>query len=209
MRVRFSQFVFDTDRHELWRGSEPVRLTPKAFRLLQILVESRPKALAQKELYELLWPDTFVDRSNIHNLVYQLREALDDGGQQIIRTVYGFGFSFAAVAIEDEPKLCSWAMIVGDLQFDLHDGENIVGREKDATVRIDDPSVSRHHARLVISTDGVSLEDLGSKNGTSVHGRRVHALERLADGDTVVFGTVAAKLRADRGATSTQTASLS
>jgi len=206
MRVRFNQFVFDTDRHELWRGSEPLRLTPKAFRLLQILVENRPKALAQKELYDLLWPDTFVDPSNIHNLVYQLREALDDGGQAIIHTVYGFGFSFAAAAIEDAPKACSWTMIVSDLQFDLHEGENIVGREKDATVRLDDPSVSRHHARLIVAADGVSLEDLGSKNGTSVHGRRVRTLDRLADGDTIVFGTVAATLRADRGATSTQTA---
>jgi DNA-binding winged helix-turn-helix (wHTH) protein len=205
MRVRFGDFTLDTDRHELRRVTELVRLTPKAFQLLQILVECRPKAMAQQELYDRLWPDTLVERSNVHNLVYQLREALADRDQQTIRTIYGFGFSFAATVIDESADVASWVMVVGDCEFELVTGENIVGRERNAAVRIDDPSISRRHARLIVSPDGVGVEDLHSKNGTSMHGRRIRAVDRLADGDMIVFGTIAAILRAVRGAPSTQT----
>ena len=205
MRVRFQGFTLDTDRHELRRGTGPVHLTPKAFQLLQILVEGRPKAVAQQELYDRLWPDTFVDKSNVHNLIHQLREALADEEQHIIRTVYGFGFSFAAPATDETGSVSSWTIMIGDDEFELLTGENIVGRERDAAVRIDDPSISRRHARLIVSPDGVALEDLRSKNGTSMHGRRIHAVDRLADGDMIVFGTIAGVLRAVRGAPSTQT----
>lgn len=205
MRVRFQGFTLDSDRHELRRGPDRVHLTPKAFQLLRILVECRPKAMAQQELYDLLWPDTFVEKSNVHNLVHQLREALADQEQQIIRTVYGFGFSFAAPAIDETASVSLWTIVVGDHEFELVTGENIVGRERDAAVRIDDPSISRRHARLVVSPEGVALEDLQSKNGTSMHGRRVHAVDRLSDGDMIVFGTIAAVLRTTRGAPTTQT----
>jgi DNA-binding winged helix-turn-helix (wHTH) protein len=205
MRARFLGFTLDTDRHELRSGGAPVHLTPKAFQLLQILVECRPRAIAQQELYDRLWPDTLVEKSNVHNLVYQLREALADRDQQIIRTVYGFGFSFAAGASVEAPAVSSWSILVGDQEFPLVDGENIVGRERDSVVRIDDPSISRRHARLVVSPESVTVEDLRSKNGTSLGGRRIHAAGRLADGDLIVFGTVAAILRMSRGAPSTQT----
>lgn len=204
MRVSFSGFTLDTDRRELWRGSEPIHLTPKAFRLLQILVDCRPKAVAQQELYDRLWPDTLVEKSNLHNLVYQLREALADREQQMIRTVYGFGFSFAAATTDEAAEVSSWSIFIGEREFALYAGVNLVGREKDAAVSIDAPSTSRQHARLIVSTDRISIEDLGSKNGTFVHGRRIHALNRLADGDEITFGIVAARLRAVRRKPTTQ-----
>ena len=205
MRVHFQGFTLDTDRHELLRGSELVHVSPKAFHLLQLLAERRPKAMAQQELYDRLWPDTLVEKSNVHNLVHQLRDALDDREQRIIRTVYGFGFSFDAPATEETSGLSSWTILIGDRELALVTGENIVGRERDAAVRIDDPSVSRRHARLIVSPDGVALEDLRSKNGTSLHGRRVHAVDRLADGDLIVFGNIGGVLRASGGAPTTQT----
>ena len=76
MRVRFGDFVLDTERHELLRYGDRVHLPPKTFQLLQILAEERPKAVAQEDLYDRLWPKTFVEKSNLHNLIYQLREAL-------------------------------------------------------------------------------------------------------------------------------------
>ena len=205
MRVRFSDFILDTDRRELFRGGEPVHLPPKTFQLLQILAEKRPKALSQQELYDHLWPDTFVDKSNLHNLIYQLREALDDREQSIIRTVYGFGFAFAAVEGDVTPP-ARWQIVVGNQEFDLHEGENLVGRERGLSVRIDSGSISRHHARISVSSDTVTLEDLGSKNGTSLRGRRVRSASELRDGDVIVFGTVAAKVRAVRSTATTDTA---
>ena len=205
MRLRFSDFILDTDRHELLRRGEPVHLPPKTFQLLQILAEERPKAVAQQDLYDRLWPETFVEKSNLHNLIYQLREALDDGQQTMIRTVYGFGFSFAAPVSGAAPAAL-WQIVIGSREFDLHDGENLVGRERAASVRIDSGSISRQHARITVSPRGVTLEDLDSKNWTTIRGRRIHSVSDLRDGDRIVFGTVAAILRAVRPANTTQTA---
>jgi DNA-binding winged helix-turn-helix (wHTH) protein len=78
MRVRFSDFLLDTDRRALSRGGASVALRPKALQLLEILVEQRPKAVSQEELYDRLWPDTFVDKRSLHKVMYELREALGD-----------------------------------------------------------------------------------------------------------------------------------
>jgi len=67
-------------------------------------------------------------------------------------------------------------------------GSNILGRGQDCGLRIDDPRLSRHHARVL--HDGVSLiiEDLGSTNGVLVNGERIHGKKHLVSGDTVVCG---------------------
>jgi DNA-binding winged helix-turn-helix (wHTH) protein len=207
MRVRFGDFILDADRRQLLRGSELVHLPPKALQLLEMLIERNPKAVAQKELYDLLWPDTFVEKSNLHNLVYQLREALDDQDHAIIRTVYGFGFSFGPDVNRDVPQHRPplWQLVIGDREFDLREGENIVGRESDAGIRIDSASISRRHARIILSGDRITLEDLGSKNGTSLRGKLIHTVHPLSDGDRIVFGTVAAIVRALRPMASTET----
>ena len=51
-------------------------LSPKAFQLLTLLVESRPKALSKDTLYNVLWPDMFVVEANLSNLVGEVRAAL-------------------------------------------------------------------------------------------------------------------------------------
>lgn len=205
MRIRFGEFRLDTDRRELRRGQEPVRITPKAFQLLELLVAARPKALSQKVLQNDLWPDTFVDDGSLHNLIYQLRQALDDAAHETIRTVYGFGFSFAASGVaEDAGAVAQCLVTIGDEDFMLREGENVIGRDWDAAVRIDAPSMSRRHARIVVEGTRASIEDLGSKNGTSVDGRRLRSSRELSDGDQILFGTVAAKFRFLPGPPSTE-----
>lgn len=206
MRVRFCGFVLDTERRELTRGNAHVPLRPKALQLLETLIEHRPKAVSQETLYDRLWPDTFVDKRSLHKVMYELREALGDDEQTIVRTVYGFGFSFAAIAIDDEPDAppARWQIVIGDRQFDLREGENLVGREHDAAVHIEAPSISRHHARILVSGEHITIEDLHSKNGTCVRGKRVHRGE-LSDGDAILFGTVAATFRVVTAESSTET----
>jgi len=208
MRVRFDDFILDTDRRELLRNDQPLNVSGKALQLLQILIENRPKAVAQQVLYDQIWPETFVEKTALHNLVYQLRETLEDREHAIIRTAYGFGFSFAATAVDALPSVPKvlWQVVIGDHEFDLQHGENIVGRERDAAIRLDAPSISRHHARIIVSGDQATVEDLGSKNGTSVRGKRVRGVHPLADGDAILFGMVAAKVRAVRPVPSTETA---
>jgi pSer/pThr/pTyr-binding forkhead associated (FHA) protein len=65
----------------------------------------------------------------------------------------------------------------------------LVGRDPSADVRIDDPRVSRLHARIEMRDDGVYVEDLGSRNGTLVDGEPVANSRPLANGDEITIGT--------------------
>jgi len=78
--------------------------------------------------------------------------------------------------------------------FPLSAGEHTVGRVAGQTVTIPDASVSRQHARLTVSGDGVSVEDLGSSNGTFVNNRRV-TRATLSAGDRIRFGDVLLELQ--------------
>lgn len=78
----------------------------------------------------------------------------------------------------------------GNRAFPLREGENFVGRQRDADVWLRSPSVSRCHARLFVDRAAVIVEDLGSKNGTYVADRRIDTPARIVDGDWVRFGTV-------------------
>ena len=67
-------------------------------------------------------------------------------------------------------KLC---VVLATREIVLMEGANVIGREPDATIQIDARGVSRHHARILVSRGDATLEDLGSKNGTHVNGRRI------------------------------------
>jgi diguanylate cyclase (GGDEF)-like protein len=72
--------------------------------------------------------------------------------------------------------------------FRLDPGERVIGRASEAHIRLEGPGISRRHALIVAQEDGsVDLHDLGSKNGTYVHGERV-AWRRLRDGDKLQIG---------------------
>ena len=73
--------------------------------------------------------------------------------------------------------------------------EAIIGRDPRATVFIDDRSISRRHARIVVSDDGATLEDLGSKNGTFLQSEKVESVVPLSDGDQLKVGDVLLKIR--------------
>ena len=204
MPLRFGDFSLDLERRELRDRDGTIHLTPKAFELLRLLIASRPKVVSRSALYDTLWPDTFVEMTNLHNLVGEVRSALRDRDRKTIRTKFGVGFSFAADAFSDEVTPGSAHMFVASRAFDLHDGENLIGREPTATVRIESKSVSRIHARITISAQTATIEDLRSKNGTFLHGKRVRSATPIIDGDEVTFGSVPAVFRViDTSETST------
>jgi TolB-like protein/DNA-binding winged helix-turn-helix (wHTH) protein len=98
MPVHFANFTLDESRRQLLAAGEPVHLSPKAFQLLSILIQETPRAISKPDLQERLWPDTFVTEGNLASLVAELRSALGDDAHEprFIRTLYGFGYSFAA-----------------------------------------------------------------------------------------------------------------
>lgn len=210
MRLRFADCVLDTDTRELLRNGSPVPMPPKVFQLLEVLIAERPRALSKSDLHERLWPDTFVSDANLANLVADLREALRDDAKQprVIRTVQRFGYAFQAEVQPDPGLACEpsiFRLIWGEREIALREGENVLGRDRNAVAWIDVYSVSRHHARILISGDDARLEDLDSKNGTFLQGELVRKVMPLKDGDEIRLGTAVMTLRRFAGM-STQTA---
>ena len=69
-------------------------------------------------------------------------------------------------------------------------GEHVIGRDPDVEIRVDQSTVSRRHARLVVTTEGAVLEAFVSKNGTFLGSERVSAPVQLTDGDAIRVGSV-------------------
>lgn len=74
-------------------------------------------------------------------------------------------------------------------EFDLVGPEVILGRSPECHVTIEDPLVSRQHARILIGGDDAQVVDLGSRNGTRVNGDRIEGSQHLYDGDRIRLGT--------------------
>src|SRR4051812_21036537 len=80
------------------------------------------------------------------------------------------------------------------LRYQAHDlelplGEFVVGRSTECQLSLDDPLVSRRHAVLKVRRDGVSAQDLGSRNGVLVNGVKISGERELAAGDKVSIGS--------------------
>jgi len=94
----FGDFRLNPGERLLLRHQEQVRLPPKAFDALLVLVESRGRLLGKDELLGKVWPGVFVEESNLAQHISILRKALRDGeeGFQYIETVPRHGYRFVA-----------------------------------------------------------------------------------------------------------------
>lgn len=212
MRVSFGEFVIDVDERRLFSRGQEVRLTPKAFDLLTLLIENRPKALAKQEIFDRLWPGTFVTENNLATLVADLRSALGDRASEprFIRTVYAFGYSFIGQAVEPRAesalrKQPRWMLLSEGREIPLCEGENVLGRTGPGVVALESSTVSRHHARLTITGGEAVIEDLGSKNGTWVGPVEVSGPTPLRNGDAIRLGSLVVTIHALLGAMTTET----
>jgi DNA-binding winged helix-turn-helix (wHTH) protein/Tol biopolymer transport system component len=98
----FGPFRLDPQKRVLWQGSEPVSLTPKAIETLIVLVENRDRVVSKDHLMKTLWPDSFVEESNLSQNIFVLRKALGDSTQEkrYILTVPGQGYQFTEIVRE-------------------------------------------------------------------------------------------------------------
>lgn len=214
-RIRFGECVLDSETRQLSVRGEAVHLSPKAFQFLELLLENRPRALSKSEIHERLWPGTFVSDGTLASLLVEVRSAIGDSARKsrFVRTVHRFGYAFSGNAHElpecvsaaGDRKL-AYRLIWGNREVALGPGENLLGRDDDAIVWIDDSLVSRRHARIVIDENGAVLEDLGSKNGTYLRGKRIEAPRKLADEDQVTIGPASMIFRVFEQTASTATA---
>ncbi|MGA2421712.1 MAG: winged helix-turn-helix domain-containing protein, partial [Candidatus Acidiferrum sp.] len=93
----FGPFRLDTGQQRLLRGDQRIPLQPKAFETLLFLVRNGEKLSLKEDLLNAVWPDAFVEESNLTQNVFVLRKALgdEDGDRRYIITVPGRGYRFA------------------------------------------------------------------------------------------------------------------
>jgi len=113
-RSHFGPFLIDVSERVLQRDGQPVPLTPKAFDLLAALLERPGRLVSKDELLQKVWPDTFVEESNLAYNVFALRKALGDTAENshYIETVPKKGYRLTATvtpvstpALLDDPPL--------------------------------------------------------------------------------------------------------
>lgn len=190
---RFGPYVLSPGQRRLERDGAPVPLTPKAFDLLVTLVRHRSRGLSKDEILTLVWRGTQVEEGNLAQQVLLLRRALSDAGD-CVATLPRHGYRFVAPIVEEltggQALVSSSHSLRWDgREFPLREGVTVIGRAEDADLRISLPSLSRHHARIVVRDLEATLEDLGSRHGSWRGAAPVEGVVRLAGGDEIRLGT--------------------
>ena len=150
------------------------------------------------------------DPSKLEGFDVEIAEVIARGlgrAPRFVRNVRGYGYAFSGDARIDEAPVATTREAVaaatmwvewGERRFPLADGENVIGRDARAHVALDDASVSRRHARLIVDGATARLEDLGSRNGTYARNERLVQPLEMRDGLafrvgrlTLIFRTLA------------------
>ncbi|HET9565638.1 MAG TPA: alpha/beta fold hydrolase [Mycobacterium sp.] len=102
---RFDRFVLDTQRYELRRDDEVIRVEPQVFDVLTQLVGNHQRCVTKEELFDSVWGGRFVGEAALTSRIKAARRALGDDGesQRFIRTVRGRGYQFVGTVIDDTP----------------------------------------------------------------------------------------------------------
>ena len=206
MRTRFEQFTVDSDTRQLLRDGTEIHLSTKAFDLLSLLLARRPSVVSKEELLRQIWPGSYVVEANLNVVVGEVRRAIADNVQspRFIRTVHGVGYAFCGTAtdigngpVEERADRTRCRLIGQNHNYDLLEGDNIIGRDPSCRIWLDDPDVSRRHARIRIDSANRTavLDDLESTNGTLLGRSRVKVQRPLADGDIIRVGPFELKFR--------------
>ena len=190
---RFGPFRLIPDQRRLERDGTAVALTPKAFDLLVVLVQHHTRALSKDEILALVWSGSLVEEGNLAQQVLLLRRALADAGD-CVATVPRHGYRFVASVIEehedvDSPAKGPHCIVWDGREYPLREGVTVIGRAADVDLRIPLPSLSRHHARVIVRGPAATLEDLGSRHGSWRGSLRVRESVGLSGGDEIRLGT--------------------
>jgi predicted ATPase/DNA-binding winged helix-turn-helix (wHTH) protein len=92
----FGEFTLDVGKGCVLKGQEEVKLRPKVFEALQYFVQNSGRLIGKQELIQAIWPDSFVTDDSLVQCTVELRRALDDREQQLLKTVPRRGYVFTA-----------------------------------------------------------------------------------------------------------------
>lgn len=209
---RFGDCELDVDARRLTCRGREAHLSPKAFEVLALLIESCPRPLSKSTLLDRVWPGACVTDASLTRAINEIRGAIGDQPAEgaIVRTVHRVGYVFAG-ELASMPAPCGPAspivcwLIANRHDVGLPDGEHIIGRESGVRVRINSPKVSRHHACITVDGESATLQDLDSKNGVFVRGERLTSPRALRSGDEIRIGPLILHFRIVRPGPSTAT----
>ncbi|MCA1560073.1 MAG: FHA domain-containing protein [Acidobacteria bacterium] len=212
---RFGEFELDVAAYALRRAGQRIKLEKIPMEVLVLLVRKAGILVNRTEIQAALWgSDVFVDQdAAINTAIRKIRRALADDAEhpRFVETVVGKGYRFIAPLeihgadlylegssvgrgrLSSDPldhRLPNYLVTRGKRQFVLNRGENLLGRDPEATVYIDHPSVSRRHARLSIHSARAVLEDLKSRNGTFLDGRHIETPTEIQHGAIIGLGPI-------------------
>ncbi|MCI0389974.1 MAG: winged helix-turn-helix domain-containing protein [Acidobacteria bacterium] len=152
----FGSFRIDEENRLLYHREEVVPLQPKTFDILLALVESQGRVIEKEELMRRVWPDTFVEESNLSQNIYILRKLFgsDADGQNYIVTVTKRGYRFIADVSEPENESAGQAGVEGETRpeaessSDSSNGRDVsVGAKKPASFI---GGINRRRAALIV-----------------------------------------------------------
>jgi len=174
-----------------------VSLRPRVMEVLVALADRAGDVMSKGELVDVVWSSGFVSDNTITHCIKELRKDLGDTTKppRLVQTIPRRGYrltgsvrtadSTGGTSLIDQAR---FMLAAERLNVYLVDGENVIGRGGEAQIVIQSSWISRHHARIVVGEHGVTIEDLGSKNGTFVCDQMIDQPTRLCDGDVLRIG---------------------
>ncbi len=99
LTYQFAEFTLDVVRGCLLKAGQEIKLRPKVYETLKYLVQNPGRLISKQELIRALWPDAFVSDDSLVQCTVELRRALGDRDQQLLKTVPRRGYLFTAPVI--------------------------------------------------------------------------------------------------------------
>jgi len=198
-------------------GEARRQIEPKVMDVLVFLARHAGSVRSKEEIIEAVWARKFISETTLTRAVAELRRVLGDDAQapRFIETIPKRGYRLVApvepvggpIARPSQRDLGAaphFSIGWGDLEIPLEEGDNLIGRTRDALIRIASARVSRRHARITVHGDEATLEDLSSRNGTYLGSTRIAGPTVLTDGDQIFVGPAVLSFRFRHSGETTQ-----
>jgi len=117
-KYQFGEFTLDGEKGCVLKAGEEIKLRPKVYETLRYLVENPGRLIGKQELMQAVWPDAFVTDDSLVQCTLELRRALNDRGQKLLKTVPRRGYLFKADVVQHSAPPASTLAPIGVATID-------------------------------------------------------------------------------------------